>query len=356
MIWLWGGFLVLVAIMLAIDLGVFHKEAHAVSAREALGWTAVWITLGLSFTGFVWAVYEHGWFGAHLLDDAGQPLPHEPGQGLTAAARYVTAYLLEKSLSVDNIFVIALVFDRFGVAPIHRHRVLFWGVLGAIVMRGAMLLGGLWLLHHFTWLFYVFGGYLAFTGFKMLLPEKGEEEESHGEGFTAKLRRWLHVAPDEVEHHGHFFVELDGKRVLSALGLTLIVIEWTDLVFALDSIPAVLAVAPEPFIVFTSNIFAILGLRSLYFVLERAIHEFRELKVALAIVLMFIGAKMFAHEWFHVPNWISLTVIVSTISIAIGLSLVRRRLREEEEHELHESLHPNEGSAEGEADVEDAAS
>ncbi|MEM9074355.1 MAG: TerC/Alx family metal homeostasis membrane protein [Myxococcota bacterium] len=326
MITLWAGFLTLVAFMLALDLGVFHKDEHEVSAKEALIWTAVWITCGLAFTGFVWLVYENGWFGMTVLDEEGNELPVAPGNGLIAATRYVTAYLLEKSLSIDNIFVIALVFGQFKVQPIHRHRVLFWGVLGAIVMRGAMLLGGLWLLHRFTWLFYVFGGYLAITGIRLLLPEK-EDEGAHGEGIVEKLKRWLHVAPDDAAHEGKFFVRIDGKRALTTLGLALIVIEWTDLVFALDSIPAVLAVAPEPFIVFTSNIFAILGLRSLYFVLENAIHKFGEIKYALAIVLIFIGAKMFAHKWIHIPNWASLGVIVTAITLAVVISLMRQRAR-----------------------------
>ena len=172
MIALWAGFLVLVAFLLALDLGVFHKEEHAVGAKEALGWTGFWIFLSLLFTGFIWAVYEYGWFDQALLDEEGNVLPTEPGHGWIAATRYLTAYLLEKSLSVDNIFVIALVFGQFGIEPRHRHRVLFWGVLGAIVMRGAMLLGGLWLLHRFNWLFYVFGAYLAITGLRLLLPEK----------------------------------------------------------------------------------------------------------------------------------------------------------------------------------------
>ncbi len=329
MMWLWIGFLVLVALLLALDLGVFHKNPHAVTAKEALYWSIAWITLGSSFTGFVYLVFENGWFDATLLSPEGVPLPFEPGHGAIAATRYITAYLLEKSLSVDNIFVIALVFNQFKVDPIHRHRVLFWGVLGAIVMRAGMLLGGLWLLHHFTWLFYVFGGYLVFTGLKLLLPEK-EDDGTHGEGTVARLRRWLHVAPDSPDHAGKFFTRVDGKLALTMLGLTLIVIEWTDLIFALDSIPAVIAVAPEPFIVFTSNIFAIMGLRSLYFVLESAIHKFGELKYALAVILTFIGGKMIAHDWVHLPNWVSLTVIVTAISLAIGVSYLRARVRQAE--------------------------
>ena len=332
-VWMWVGFLVLVAAMLALDLGVFHKNAHEVHAKEALGWTAAWITLGVSFTVVIYFMYEHHWFGAVLFDDNGVPLPATKGHGGPAATRYLTAYLLEKSLSIDNIFVIALVFQRFGVARIDRHRVLFWGVLGAIVMRGAMLLGGLWLLHKFDWLFYIFGAYLVFTGIKLLFPEKEAEvsEGGGGGGFIERLKRWFHVAPDAEAHRGHFFTRFEGRRAITNLGLALIVIEWTDLVFALDSIPAVLAVAPEPFIVFTSNIFAILGLRSLYFVLETAVQKFKELRYALAVVLAFIGTKMILHHWVKIPTWISLGVIVLAIGGAVWVSVVRQRVRSGED-------------------------
>ncbi|MBO6941012.1 MAG: TerC/Alx family metal homeostasis membrane protein [Deltaproteobacteria bacterium] len=329
MTWMWVGFLAIVAVMLALDLGVFHKNAHEVSAKEALGWTVVWITLGVSFTAVIYFMYENAWFGAELLDDDGVPIDDGQPHGGRAAMRYLTAYLLEKSLSIDNIFVIALVFQRFKVPRIDRHRVLFWGVLGAIVMRGAMLLGGLWLLHKFTWLFYVFGAYLVFTGIKLLFPEKEEEEhEDSGPSFTDRLKGWFHVAPDDTPDAGHrFFVKIDGKRAITSLGLALIVIEWTDLVFALDSIPAVLAVAPEPFIVFTSNIFAILGLRSLYFVLETAVQKFKELRYALAVVLAFVGAKMILHHWVKIPTLISLAVILVSIGLAVAVSLIRQRVR-----------------------------
>ncbi|MAQ15473.1 MAG: hypothetical protein CMN30_11845 [Sandaracinus sp.] len=330
---MWGGFLLLVVVMLALDLGVFHKNAHEVHAKEALGWTAVWITLGVSFTAVIYFMYEQHWFGATLLDDDGLPVQDGAGHGARAATRYLTAYLLEKSLSVDNIFVIALVFSRFGVPRIDRHRVLFWGVLGAIVMRGGMLLGGLWLLHQFSWLFYIFGGYLVFTGIKLLFPEKEhdpEAEADQGPSFIDRLKKWFRVAPDSAAEPGHFFTRFEGRRAITNLGLALIVIEWTDLVFALDSIPAVLAVAPEPFIVFTSNIFAILGLRSLYFVLETAVQKFGELRYALAVVLAFIGAKMILHHWWKLPTWLSLGVIVLAIGTAVTVSLVRRRFRSDE--------------------------
>ena len=324
---MWIGFLVLVAAMLALDLGVFHKNAHEVQTKEAVGWTAAWITLGVAFTGVIYLMYQHHWFGVTLLDDRGLPVNDGQPHGPRAATRYITAYLLEKSLSIDNIFVIALVFQRFGVAPIDRHRVLFWGVLGAIVMRGAMLLGGLWLLHKFNWLFYVFGAYLLYTGIKLFRPDK-EPEASEGPTILDRLKKFLHVAPSEVAEPGVFFTRWEGRRAITMLGVALIVIEWTDLVFALDSIPAVLAVAPEPFIVFTSNIFAILGLRSLYFVLEKAVQKFHEIRYALAIILAFIGAKMIVHEWVHVPNWVSLVVIVVCLAGAIGMSLARARARQ----------------------------
>lgn len=326
----WVGFLVLVAILLALDLGVFHRNAHEVSIKEATSWTVVWITLGLAFSGFVYLMFENGWGGAMVHGRNGEMIPNA---GAAAASKYLTAYLLEKSLSVDNIFVIALVFKQFKVAPIHRHRVLYWGVLGAIIMRGIMLIGGVMLLRRFDWLFYVFGAYLIYTGLKLFLPEKEDDEdgeEGPSDGFIAKLRRFLKVAPDSVDHQGKFFVKVEGKTMLSVLGLCLIVVEWMDIVFALDSIPAVLAVAPEPFIVFTSNIFAILGLRSLFFVLEKAIHKFAELKYALAVILTFIGIKLVGHGYFHIPNWASLTLIVVCLTAAIGVSLLRQKARASE--------------------------
>lgn len=324
----WLGFLLLVAILLALDLGVFHRNPHAVSLKEATGWTLVWITLGMAFSGFVYLMFDNGWGGAAVHGEDGALIPNAGGE---AAAKYITAYLLEKSLSVDNIFVIALVFQQFKVAPEHRHRVLFWGVLGAIVMRGIMLIGGVMLLRQFDWLFYVFGAYLIYTGLKLFAPDKeGDDEEGPSHGFIGKLRRLLNVAPDHVDHHGKLFVKVDGKTMISVLGLCLVVVEWMDIVFALDSIPAVLAVAPEPFIVFTSNIFAILGLRSLFFVLERAIHKFAELKYALAVILTFIGVKLVGHGYFHVPNWASLTVIVVCLAAAITISLARQKARADE--------------------------
>lgn len=324
---LWAGFFVLVAVLLALDLGVFHRTARAVSAREALGWTGFWIALGTSFTGVVYLVFETGYGGMTMLAPDGTRLP-AGGHGAVAATRYLTAYLLEKSLSVDNIFVIALVFQQFAVPEEHRHRVLFWGVFGAIVMRGGMLLGGLWLLHRFSWLFYVFGVYLVFTGVKLLRPGAHDEPEETG-GLAERLRGWLRCAPPGVGKPGAFVTRVEGRRALTTLGLALIVIEWTDLVFALDSIPAVLAVAPEPFIVFTSNIFAILGLRSLYFVLENAVKEIQEIQLALAVILIFIGGKMALHQVVHIPNGASLAVIVVALSVAIGVGLYRRRLRQQ---------------------------
>ena len=337
---LWAGFFVLVAVLLALDLGVFHRTARAVSAKEALRWTAGWIALGTSFTGVVYLVFETGYGGMTMLARDGTPLP-AGGHGAVAATRYLTAYLLEKSLSVDNIFVIALVFQQFGVPAEHRHRVLFWGVFGAIVMRGGMLFGGLWLLHRFDWLFYVFGAYLVFTGVKLLRPGAHDEPDETG-GFAERLRGWLGCAPPGVGEPGAFVTRHEGRRALTTLGLALIVIEWTDLVFALDSIPAVLAVAPEPFIVFTSNIFAILGLRSLYFVLENAVKEIQEIQLALAVILIFIGGKMALHQFVHIPNGASLAVIVVALGVAISVGLYRRRLRrqEAEAHERHREQNP----------------
>ncbi len=314
MIWLFAGFVVLVFGLLALDLGVFHRDAHAVSLREGLIWTAVWITLGLSFSVVIFFVYDQHWFGAELSARPAQILHG----GHQAALQYVTAYLVEKSLSVDNVFVIAVVFGSFGIEPRHQHRVLFWGIVGALLMRAAMIAGGLWLLSLFAWVFYVFGAYLAFTGLKLM--RAGDAAHDPGSGRVVSFaKRILRIAPGE--HGGRFTKIHEGRRRLTVLALVLLVVEWTDLVFALDSIPAVLAVSGEPFIVFTSNIFAILGLRSLYFVLADAMGRFDKLRYGLAALLVFVGAKMLLHEVIHVPNVISLAVILVILAVSVAWSL-----------------------------------
>jgi len=319
MVWLWLGFTALVVLLLVLDLGVFHRHAHEVTLREASMWTIIWISLGLAFTGVVYLIYQGRWFGAHI---AGATSGTSAGQ---AALLYVTGYVLEKSLSVDNIFVISIIFRSFKVEPRFRHRVLFWGIIGAILLRAAMILGGAWLVHRFSWVFYIFGAYLAYTGIKLFRDKDSEVDPEHSH-FIKMARRFLPIARED---HGARLTAMEaGKTVLTRLGLVLVAVEGTDVIFALDSIPAILAITTDSFLVFTSNIFAILGLRSLYFILEGMIGRFRHLQVALAFVLVFIGIKMLLHSVYVLPNLLSLGIILAAVTIGVLASLLGDRAEE----------------------------
>jgi tellurite resistance protein TerC len=297
--WMWGGFLALVVALLTLDLGVFHRKDRAIGAREALSWTVVWIALSLGFCGLVW------WrFGG----DRG--------------VEFLTGYLIEKSLSVDNLFVFVLVFASFKVPPRYQHRVLFWGILTALVLRAAMILGGTALLQRFSWLVYVFGAFLVVTGLRLLKHREGEHDPEKSWAFRA-IRRVV-PATTKMEGH-HFFVREAGRWVATPLFLALALIEISDVVFALDSIPAIFGVTLDPFIVFTSNIFAILGLRSLYFAMASLLGRFEYLKVGLALVLVFIGAKMAASGWIHIPSAVSLLVVAALLGGSVAFSLRRTR-------------------------------
>ncbi|HEU0029493.1 MAG TPA: TerC/Alx family metal homeostasis membrane protein [Kofleriaceae bacterium] len=316
MIWFWLGFFAFVAILLALDLGVLHRKQVEPTLRSSAYWTAAWMALGLAFTGFVYLMYEHHWLGAKLVEPSKSP-------GTDASIMFVSAYLLEYALSVDNIFVISLLFHSFRVPSKYQHRVLFWGILGAIVFRLTMLGGGAWLAAKFTWIFYVFGAYLAYQGFKLLRPED-EDEASHDKSLAVRtLRKFVRVV--DGDHGGRFMVRIDGRRALTTVAVCLVSIELTDIVFALDSIPAVLSVSQDIFIMVTSNIFAIMGLRSLYFVLAGAMDKFKYLKIALAILLMVIGAKMALHEHVHVPHVVSLALIAGIIGIGVLASVISSR-------------------------------
>lgn len=322
--------------MLALDLGVFHRRSHVVGFKEALGWSAVWITLGLSFAFLVYHAYELHWFGLGLSVDAVDKLANT---GKLAATKYLTAYVVEKSLSVDNIFVIAIVFSSLAVPARYQHRVLFWGILGALVMRGAMIGMGAALVHNFHWILYVFGVFLIFTGVKMLVME---EKEEHPE--DNRVVRWIRkLFPVNREFHGqHFMVKAggqwsresaepgvtpkadpvvdsapSGKWLLTPLAVALILVEVTDLIFAVDSIPAVFAITADPFLVFTSNVFAILGLRSLYFALAGLIANFRYLKPALSLILVLVGVKMLAAKWLKLWLGDSFNLTVLAVILAI---------------------------------------
>ena len=316
--WFWLGFFALVALLLFLDLGIVHRRARAMSLRAAVGWTAAWVALGLAFTGVVYVMYEYNLAGVHLH----YQLAKHPGED--AAITYVSAYLLEQALSIDNIFVMSLVFMKFKMPAKYQHRVLFWGIIGAIGFRVTMLGGGAWLTEKFDWVFYIFGGYLAWQGLKLFKPEDDDEEDPTTNSAAVRVvRRFVRVV--EGDYGGKFSVRKDGRRALTTVALCLIVIELLDIVFAMDSIPAVLSVSQDRFIMITSNIFAIMGLRSLYFVLAGAMAKFQYLKYALGVLLVAIGAKMIAHNWYYVPHSISLAVIAGIIAIGVLASVIATR-------------------------------
>jgi tellurite resistance protein TerC len=304
MIWLWIGFVGFVLLMLALDLGVFHRHAHIVSIKEAIAWTFVWATLGISFAAFVYFAYEGQWFGLGTQLDKADGLLNDGG---TAVEKYLTGYIVEKSLSVDNVFVIAMIFGYFAVPAIYQHRVLFWGIFGALVLRGAMIAVGNVLITHFHWILYLFGAFLVLTALKMLVFKA----EHGGPNLNWIVRLTRRFFPVTDQFHGDKFVVRaaqdvetspaanvrPGALMLTPLALALILVESTDVIFAVDSIPAIFAITADPFLVFTSNVFAILGLRSLYFALAGLIDKFRYLKVSLALILLVVGLKMFFAEW-----------------------------------------------------------
>jgi tellurite resistance protein TerC len=331
MIWFWLGFFALVALLLFLDLGVLHRRAAEPSLSSAVGWTIGWICLGLSFAGVVYLMYEHSWLGVQMASVPGShagthSVAIPPGDGSDAAVLYVSAYLLEQALSIDNIFVMSLLFRSFRVPVKYQHRVLFWGILGAIVFRIAMLGGGAYLAKRFTWVFYVFGLYLAWQGVK-LLRGGDDDEADHDKSLAIRaLRRFVRIV--DGDHGGKFTVQIDGRRALTTVAVCLVVIELTDIVFALDSIPAVLGLSQDTFIIVTSNIFAIMGLRSLYFVLAGAMAKFQYLKIALAVLLIIIGAKLVCHEVAFVedlPPAVSLAAIAGIIGAGVIASVISNR-------------------------------
>ncbi|MCL4214782.1 MAG: TerC/Alx family metal homeostasis membrane protein [Gemmatimonadales bacterium] len=292
MIWAWAGFLLFVGIVLALDLGVFNRKAHAPTMREALIFTTGTIVMAVAFGALVYFAYEAHWLGLGLAADA---VDGRVNDGRLAAVKFLTGYVVELSLSMDNVFVIALIFEHLRVPLMYQHRVLFWGILGALVMRGGMILVGAQLVARYHWILYVFGAFLVLTGIRMLFSSVVEKEEEVEGWVTRFLRR--HFAVTDRFHEQHFVVELNGKRFLTPLAVALVLVETTDLLFAVDSIPAIFAITADPFLVFTSNVFAILCLRSLYFGLAGLIQKFRYLKVSLALVLAIVGVKMLAGKW-----------------------------------------------------------
>jgi tellurite resistance protein TerC len=295
------GFNAFVLLMLALDLGVFHRRAHEVKLREAAAWSAVWVTVALLFNVLIY-LYA----------------------GPQAGLEFLTGYLVEKSLAVDNIFVIAMIFSYFAVPSIYQHRVLFWGILGALVMRGAFIGAGAYALERWHWVIYVFGGILLLTGIKMAI-RKDEAVDLENNVVVKTARRWL---PISARYDGQkFWTVENGKRIATPLFLVLLLVEVTDLVFAIDSIPAIFAITKDPFLVYTSNVFAILGLRSMYFLLAGVVHKFVYLKYGLSLVLVFVGGKMMLLDVVKVPTAVSLGVIATLILGSIAASLWTARGR-----------------------------
>ncbi|MBL7997669.1 MAG: TerC family protein [Candidatus Kapabacteria bacterium] len=295
-LWMWIAFCAFIVLMLWLDLTVFNKKQHTVSIRESLGWTAFWISLAAAFNV---GVYYY--------------------LGSEKALEFMTGYLIEESLSIDNLFVILLIFGYFKVKPEYQHKVLFWGIFGALVMRMSLIIVGVSLLDKFHWLIYIFGGFLIFTGLKMAI---GEEKELHPEQnpVVRLFKLMMPVTSDYRENK--FFVMENGRRFATPLFIVVLIVEATDLVFAVDSIPAILAVSRDPFIVYTSNAFAILGLRSLFFALAGIMNIFHYIKYGLAVVLTFIGVKMVIMDWYKIPIQLSLLVVAGVLAASVVLSLL----------------------------------
>jgi tellurite resistance protein TerC len=309
------GFIVIVLLLLALDLGVFNRKVHVIGIKEALGWSSFWIFLGLSFSFVVYYIYEHHWL------DVGSSYSVDEVSGKKALIEYITGYVIEKSLSLDNIFVIALIFEYFKIPLLYQHRVLFWGILGALVLRGLMISAGAVMISRFEWTVYVFGAFLIFTAIKMLISdhEKIEPEKNP----IYKLVKKIYAVSHKIEGM-HFFTIMDGRKAVTPLLVALIIVESSDVLFAVDSIPAIFAVTKEPFIVFTSNIFAILGLRSLYFALAAMIQKFKYLKISLVFILAYVGIKMLLSHYYPIPSWVTLVFIAGILTIGILASIIRK--------------------------------
>lgn len=358
MVVIWGGFLLFVLGILAFDLGVFSRESKAISAKAALARTAIYFLLAVGFTVLVYFGYEQHWFGlgvyaaadgdpaaaaahakSHLHVEGTEILPQS---GLEAAIQFFMGYILEQSLSVDNIFVIALILAYFQVPPASQHRVLLWGIVGALVMRGVMIGVGVTLIHHFHWLTYVFGAFLIYTAFKMIGADEDDEIDMEHNAMVRLVRRFFHV---HTQFAGdHFFATIDGKWGVTPLALALVIVETTDLIFAVDSIPAVIGLTQDYFLVFTSNVFAILGLRSLYFALADLLGKFRFLKFALVVILALVGIKMLAQDFLPRERQLETTFFsLAVISLALGAGVFASLVIPEKES--HTEQPASEGSA-----------
>lgn len=315
MMGLWIGFLVMILALLALDLGVFHRKTREVPLKEALGWVAFWVSLALAFNVFVYFIYQYELFGASSLIEADH-------SGRQVALKFFTGYLVEISLSTDNIFVFLLIFNYFQVPLKYQHRVLFWGILTAIVLRGVMIGFGVTLLNHFQWMFYVFGGLLIATAARMPAQESRDFDPERNL-FVKGVRK---LFPVTMTFDGEkFFTRREGRWMATPLVLALLLVETSDIVFAVDSIPAILSITRDSFLVYTSNIFAILGLRSMYFALAAVVSRFRYLKVCLTFILAFIGIKMILTHHYHIPIEVSLGVIGGILALGVAASFLDRR-------------------------------
>ena len=304
----WISFLAAILLFLALDLGVFNKTPHLISTKEASKWTAIWVTLSFLFSGIIYWLYSN--------DYISNPDRLKP---VAASIKYITGYLIELSLSVDNIFVIAIIFAAFRIPKKYQHRVLFWGILGAIIFRGLMIYFGVLLIHKFSWTTYVFGIFLIFTAAKMLFTKEDEKFEPK-KSFVYRILRKIIPVTSHIDGE-HFFVKRRYITAATPLFVALIVIEVMDVIFALDSVPAILAITSDPFLVFSSNIFAILGLRSMYFFLANMLEKFAHLEYSLIAILSFVGFKMLSHDFVEIPEWFSLAFIALSLLIGIIVSL-----------------------------------
>lgn len=309
---IWIIFIAIVFGLLALDLGVFHKKDKPVNIKESLAWTAVWVALALSFGGVIYYLYDTNLFGLNKLNTS----PKE------AMLEYFTGYIIEESLSMDNIFVIAMIFSFFKIELKYQHKILFWGIIGAVFFRLIMILLGTGFVQNFEWSMYIFGAILIYSAFKML--KEGDEDENFQESLGVRILSKIYPIDWSI-HNGNYFVRKDNKRIATGLFATLVVIEFTDILFAVDSIPAIFSVTKDPFIVFTSNIFAILGLRNLYFFLSGMMEKFQYVKYSLIIILLFVGIKMILINWFHVSIGVSLLVILCSLTGGVVFSLIKNR-------------------------------
>lgn len=307
----WLLFISFVVLALIIDLGVFNKTPHEIKTKEASIWTIVWVSCALLFTGVIYLSFQYGW-----IENPTHLTPTE------AVLKFLTGYLIELSLSVDNIFVIALIFSSFAIPKKYQHEVLFYGILGAIVFRALMIVFGVALINKFSWMVYVFGVFLVFTALKMLLSKGG-----HKDPHESKIYKWfskIYPIASTIED-GRFFILKDGRKYASPLFVALIIIELTDIFFAIDSIPAILAITSDPFIVFSSNILAIMGLRSLFFLIVGVLDKFKYISYSLVVILGFVGVKMILSHQIHIPEWLSLVVIATSLSLGMFISSIKNK-------------------------------